>query len=183
MFRRHVRDRTGCCARFAEHRAGFQGRQCLIAAQVGLREAEIENLGPPLGEKDVGRLNIPVHDAGRVRDVQAIGQCGGNVEECSEINRTAKQPLLQRFAVQQLHDNERPTIRVTDVVDRADVGMLQSGHRSRFALRSLSRLRGISQMRGDNLDRDVASQARIAGLVNLTHGTGAERRDDLVWAQ
>ncbi len=91
--------------------------------------------------------------------------------------------MLQRLAVQQLHDNEGVTVRVADVIHRTDVGVLQSRHRSGFALESLTDLQCIDRLRGDHLDRDVSTETTIAGLIDLPHRTGAEQRSDLVWTE
>ena len=34
-----------------------------------------------------------------------------------------------------------------------------------------------------DLDRDRAIEARVAGLVDLAHATGAKRAEDFVWAE
>jgi hypothetical protein len=38
----------------------------------------------------------------------------------------------------------------------------------------------VREARGQRLDRDVATQAGVAGTVDLTHASGAEEGDDLV---
>jgi len=53
-----------------------------------------------------------------------------------------RQHLAQGLSFQQLHGNERLAILFADVVDRADIGMIESGSRPRFALEAFQR-RGI----------------------------------------
>jgi len=89
LFRRHVRDRADRPARFGEHRLGFRGRCQCGGGDVGLREAEVENLRPALGEKDVGRLDVTVNDTGRVSGVQAVCKCDGSVEEGGKVDRAS----------------------------------------------------------------------------------------------
>ena len=58
--------------------------------------------------------------------------------------------------------------------------MRQPGDTHRFALESRER-RGIpGQPGGQDLDRDVAVEPRIARAIDLAHSSGAERRNDLV---
>jgi len=69
---------------------------------------------------------------------------------------------------------------LADVVERADVRMVQRGDRLRLALKPLAELVVPGQRRRDHLDGDVAVQARVTRPVDLSHAAGAERRDDLV---
>ena len=63
-----------------------------------------------------------------------------------------------------------------DVVERADVRMIELRDRARFAIEPLAELRiGGEQVRQD-LDRDDAIEAGIAGFVDLAHAARAERR-------
>src|SRR5689334_9745417 len=59
----------------------------------------------------------------------------------------------------------------------ADVGMVQRGHRTHFAIKTLVELDG-----GD-FDRDIAAHPWIAGAVDLAHATRAKQAEDLVGSQ
>ena len=50
------------------------------------------------------------------------------------LQRPARDAVLQRHAVQKLHGDERLAVLLADVVDRADVGMVQRGGGLRLAL-------------------------------------------------
>jgi hypothetical protein len=45
---------------------------------------------------------------------------------------------------------------------------------------SSNRARVASEVSGQNLQRDIAAKAHIAGAVDLAHAASAQRRDDLV---
>ena len=65
----------------------------------------------------------------------------------------------------------------------ADVRVGQAGDRPGFTLEPLAAL-GIRRQRGrQNLDGDVAIQPRVAGPIDLSHATGAERPEDLEGAE
>ena len=49
--------------------------------------------------------------------------------------------VLQRFTVQELHGDECLTVLLANVVDRADVRMVERGRGLRFALKAGQRLR------------------------------------------
>ena len=52
--------------------------------------------------------------------------------------------------------------------------MVQSGDCLGFTLES------FTELRGGNLDRDVAIQARVSGAINLTHATRTDGSEDFV---
>jgi len=72
---------------------------------------------------------------------------------------------------------------VADVVQRADVRMIQAGDNFGFTLEALAARRIISKMRRKNLDGDGAVQARVPRPIHFSHSTSAQRSDDLVRAQ
>ena len=67
-----------------------------------------------------------------VRGLQGIGHGEGDVDEDRDVHRAARELLLERLAFEQLHRDER---RIgADVVDRADVGVVERGGGPRFPL-------------------------------------------------
>ena len=67
-----------------------------------------------------------------------------------------------------------------DVVHREDVGMAQRGGGARFLLESPHPV-GIGRERGGNdLDGDIASEARIVRAIHLAHAARADQLDDVV---
>jgi hypothetical protein len=62
-----------------------------------------------------------------------------------------------------------PVRRFADIKQRADVGVLQRGYRSRFALEPLLRLSRDATVDGQQFDRDVSSESGVARFVDLPH--------------
>src|SRR5205823_4432711 len=89
----------------------------------------------------------------------------------------------QRFALQVFHHQVGDSLVVTNVVQSADVRMIQSSHGVSFAVEPFAKLRIGGEGRGQNFDRDRAIEAGIASFVNLAHSAGASERDDLVGAK
>jgi hypothetical protein len=79
-----------------------------------------------------------------------------------------------------LHDDEFEAILRPDVMDNADVGMLQPRDGFRFTLEALMPVRIGRQVRGKDFDRDLTAQARIEGKVHFAHAAGADRCFDFV---
>ena len=109
-----------------------------------------------------------MRDALLVRGVESIANLRGVLQRLIERQRS-----LERRALDVLHHQViRP-----DIVERADVGMIQRRDSARFALESFAEL-GLG-----NLDRDDAIEARVAGLVHLAHAARADGRKDFVRAE
>jgi hypothetical protein len=85
-------------------------------------------------------------------------------------SRPTRDAVGQRRTFDQLHDE----IVGADVVQRADVRVVERRDRPRLALEA------VAEMLGGHLDRHVASETRVARAVHLTHSAGANRADDLV---
>ena len=81
--------------------------------------------------------------------------------------------MLQRQPVQELHGNEVAALIFIDVVNRADVRVIQRRSGARFALESLdgNAVRGGTW--GKELERYNPAKLGVLGLVDLAHATAA----------
>ena len=86
----------------------------------------------------------------------------------------------ERVAVQILHDQEVNAILIADVVQGADVRMIQPGDRTSFLLEALACLRIIGHVRGQDLDRDRTIEPGVSRFVDLTHPTSPDARPNQV---
>ena len=112
----------------------------------------------------VGDLNAVAQDLGRRQ--RALGECLG-----------------QRLAFEILHDDVVDAILRADVVERADVGMVQAGDGAGLALEALAACGVGGEECGQHLDGDGTVQPRVLGPVHLTHTAGPDRGGDLVGTQ
>ena len=79
-----------------------------------------------------------MNDAGGVRGIQCVGDLDPERQEQLEIDpRPPGDALLQRGALQILHHDERAAVLLADVVNGADVGMIQRGRGSGLALKAI----------------------------------------------
>jgi hypothetical protein len=69
---------------------------------------------------------------------------------------------------------------LADVVNRADVGMVESRGRLRFPLETGEGLRVSSHLIGQELQGHEAMQSRVLGLIDHTHAATAELLHDAV---
>ena len=121
-----------------------------------------------------------MHNPGRVRHLECVRDLYREVQEVFEADGLALDALLQGCAFQALHDDEQPFLVFTDVVNGADVGMIQGGCGAGFALKTLSRLRILGQLFGKELQGHAAAKTLIFRLVNHAHSAATELLDDAV---
>ena len=144
-------------------------------------EPEIQYLGvPSFGDKDVGGLDVAVNYAFAVRGIERIRDLNGQREQFFIIQRTAGDDVLQRQAVQILHGDERPSLLLPDVVNGADIGVIQGGRRLCFALEAGQRLRITANLLGQKFKGHEAVQACVLGFVDYPHATAAELVGDSI---
>ena len=82
-----------------------------------------------------------MNDAFAVRGIERIRDLNGQQEQLLIIQRTAGDDVFERQAVQILHGDECSSLLLPDVVNGADIGMIQGGCRLRFPLETRQRLR------------------------------------------
>ena len=146
-----------------------------------LRQSEVENLGVPAPrDENVRRLDVAMNDALAVRRIQRVGHFGSEIEQQLVLHRTPGDAMLQRYAVEEFHHHEDAAVFFADVVNSADIGMIQRRCRTRLAAEALQCSRIARYVVGQELERDKASQARVLGLVDDTHAAAAKLLDNAV---
>src|ERR1700690_1466020 len=88
--------------------------------------------------------------------------------------------MLQSHAVQKLHGNERPAVLLANVINRADVGMIQRGCGLRFALKTGQGLRIAGNVFRQEFKCDKTMKPRVLGFVDHAHATAPEFLDNAV---
>jgi hypothetical protein len=103
-----------------------------------LRQSKIEELGcAAFRDHDVGGLQIAVHDSGPMRSVQGIADLHPDAQQFRQRQCAAAQPVGQGLPFQVLHHQEIGALLVADVIQRADVRMVERGNGLRLALKAL----------------------------------------------
>src|SRR5271169_4242455 len=112
----------------------------LRAATLASPKSSTLNL-PALGDENVGGLDVAVDDSFAVGGIERVGNLNGDVEYGLSVQRAAGDAVLQRRPVQKLHGDERLPVLLTDVIDRADVGVTEGGRSLCLALEASQSLR------------------------------------------
>ena len=95
---------------------------------------------PALGHKDIRRLDVAMHDAFGVRDIHRVGNFDSQIEQPPRLHGTARNQMLQRLSLETFHRDEGLTVFFADVMDGADVGVIQSGRGFGFPPKTTQRL-------------------------------------------
>ena len=143
-----------------------------------LRQPEVEHLHRAVGrDLDVRRLQIAMDDPLLVRRFERLGDLLRDRQRFVERNRLrARCDRASVVALDQFQDERVRLAAVLEPVDRADVRMVQRGEHLRFALEAREAIRIARERVGQDLQRDVAIQLRIARAIHLAHAAGAKGR-------
>jgi len=153
------------------------GGRCLLPQ---LRQTKVQELRTRLGQHDVAGLQITVRDSLAVRLVERVGDLDGVLQNLFERKRTFLEAFRQRLPFEMLHHQEISAVLVPDVVEGADVRMVQAGDGASFALEALAQFGSIGKVIRKDFDGNGALQTRIAGAVHLTHPTRTNRGEDFI---
>ena len=147
---------------------------CHFVRFARFRQTKIEDFHRPVRpDLDVGRFQIAMHDAFLVRSFESIHNLLPNTECFFERNRAFFNPLSQSRTLDVLHDQ----VIGADVVQSADVGMIQCRNRPRLTFKP------IVELLRRYLNGDIAPELQIARTPHFAHPAFADGRDDFVSAE
>src|SRR5215831_5176528 len=93
-----------------------------------------------VSNEDVGWFDVSMDDASCVRSVQPLSHLYRHVQQRFQFHRPTRDGVLQGLAFEIFHGEEGSAVFLSDVVNRADVRMIQSRRRLGFSSKSFHRL-------------------------------------------
>ncbi len=132
------------------------------------------------GDKDVRGLDVPMHDSLGVGGIESIGDLDGEREKTICVDGLAANVALQSHAIQEFHGDERLPVLLSDVVNGADVRVVQCGSGLRLSLEAVEGLRIARDLIGQEFQSDEPTQPSVLGLVDDTHSPTAQPFNDTV---
>ena len=153
------------------------------------RQAKIKQPRAGPGQHDVARLQVPVHDAGAMRRGECLGNLHAELERLLDRQGAALQPLRQALAFQELHHQEQPGRaaavgrQLAHVVERADVGMLETRDAARLPFEAIAPGGVRGHFGRQHLDGHGAIETRVGGAIDLAHAALANQAENLVRAK
>src|SRR5215469_7603226 len=88
--------------------------------------------------------------------------------------------MLQGCTIEILHGDECPAGVFADVVNGANVGMVQSGGGFRFPAKAFDSVRIVGDFIWQEFQCDEAVETGVLGFIDNTHATTAESFEDAV---
>jgi hypothetical protein len=115
-----------------------------------------------------------------VRGVECVGDLQAQVQDLLGAEPPRRDAVLQRLPMQALHDDEGAPLVLADVVDGADVGMIQGRGGLRLTLEALAGGRVVEVGLGEELQSDAAVKPSVLGLVDHAHAPAAQLLEDAI---
>src|ERR1700735_1090905 len=115
-----------------------------------------------------------------MRSLQRFANLDAHTQKLRSRHRTLLDAFRERLALQIFHDEIIGAVLPSDIVERADIGMVEARDCAGFTFEPLSNLRSVGQMQRQNLEGDSAIKPRIARAVHFAHSTRTDRCDDFV---
>ena len=115
-----------------------------------------------------------------MRGIERVGNFDGEPEQRVEFHRTPRDQVLQGHALEILHGDKGLAVFLANVVDGADVGMVQRGRGLGLALKAAERRGILGHFIGQKLERYKAVQPRVFRFVNHAHPAAAQLLDNAV---
>ena len=135
---------------------------------------------PARADKDVRRLDVTVNNSAGVGGVEGVGDLNPQFEQLLELEWTALDLVLKGCAFQILHGDESFAVLLADVVDGANIGMVQGGSRLRLTLETAEGLRIFGDVFRKELQGHEAVQPRVFGFVDHAHSAATQAFNDAV---
>ncbi len=112
--------------------------------------------------------------------VQRIGHLHSETQHGVSSDWATSNTILQRLAFEVLHGDERSAVLLADIVDRADMWMVQRRCGLGFTLEATERIGIGGEVLRNELERNGTMQPRIFGFVDDAHAAAAELLEDAV---
>ncbi len=162
---------------FGDCRAGVVG--CALAGGTGrrhhLRQSKIENLRvPTLGYEQIRRLDVAMNNSFSMGRIETVGNFDREIKYPLQLNSRAQNHIPESLALQIFHHQKETALVLANLINRANVWMIQCRRSPRLAPEALQRLRIVRQRIRKKLERDETIELDVLGLVDHTHPAAAD---------
>ncbi len=121
-----------------------------------------------------------MNDVLLVRRFQRSDDLPRDRQRLLQRNRPARDSVSERRPIDQLQHQSLRAVALLEAVNGRDVRMIERGEELRLALEPQPAVGLECEQLGQDLQRDVAIQLRVARAVHLAHSADTQRADDMV---
>ena len=129
---------------------------------------------PALGDKDVRRLDVAVDDPFGVRRIERVGDFDRHRQRAFDFEWPAVDEMLECSPVEILHRDEGLAFMLSDLVNGADVGMIQCGSGTCFAPEAFQRLFVMSYVLGQEFQGHETAQLSVLRPEDDSHAAATK---------
>jgi len=144
-------------------------------------QTKIQDFGlAAFDKKDICRLDIAVNDSFGVRGIKAAGDLNANFQKLRDFDGLRRDAMLESLTLEEFHGDKGAAFEFADIVNGANVGMIQRRGRARFAAKSLDGLNVLRNVVRKELEGNTAAKAGVLGFVDHAHAAATEFFKDAV---
>ena len=132
---------------------------------------------PCLRDKDVRWLDVAVNDAFAMGGVERVGDLGAEIEHEVDGQRFSVDAVFEGLAFEIFHRQVGSAVFFADVIDGADVGVVQRRGSAGFAAEAVKDGKLTANLVGEKFERNETPQAGVLGFVDHTHSPAAKLFD------
>ena len=121
-----------------------------------------------------------MHDALCVGSFEAVSNLNADVQEFGYFDGLPANAVLESLPLEQLHGDERTAFELPNIVNGADVGMIERGCSTRFATESLDGLGVLGDVLGKKFQGNTTAEPRVLSFVDHSHSAAAQFFQDVV---
>src|SRR2546422_313170 len=131
-------------------------------------------------DEDIGRFDVTVNDPLRMGSIQCVGNLDGQLQQLLRVERPAGNAVLERLALQKLHDNKVLALVFINLMDGTDVGVIQGGGGASFTLEPLHRITVLGKLFRQEFQSYQTAEPGVFCLVHHAHPAATEFFQDAV---
>lgn len=121
-----------------------------------------------------------MNDAFRVRSLEAVEDLGGNVEETVERERALFDLFAEGEAVEKLHGDKNMVVVVVDLINGANIGVVEGGSGAGFTEEAIAHLGIVSNFGRKEFESGETLEAGVFGFIDDAHAALSDALEDAV---
>ena len=135
---------------------------------------------PALRNKDIRRLDVAMDNSAGVGSIECVRDLNTHLQQLLNLERPALDLVLEGGAIQILHGDEGLPLLLADVINGADVGMVQSRGRLGLPLKAGQSLGVAGDVIGQELECHKTMKASVFSFVYHSHPPATDLLDNAV---